>query len=106
VLVTTVPVAEPPGIVGRVKYLVKHAIGRPTRIDTLIEFNDWLKDYARREQVPFFDLEAVVRRSAGERWLRPDFDSGDQLHVNAEAYRAIDGAFAAFLTSQTWGAAR
>jgi lysophospholipase L1-like esterase len=105
-LVTTVPIARSPGYLGRAKHVVKRALGRPTRIDGILQYNDWLKEYAARERLPLFDLEAVVREGPHDRWLRPDFDAGDQLHLNAAAYRAIDDAFAALLRAGAEVAAR
>ena len=104
-LVTTAPVAEPTDLLGRAKALVKRALGRPATQEGVVAFNDWLKEFARRERVPVFDLEAVLRRSASERWLRAEYDSGDRLHLNAKAYAAIDRAFADLVLARARGGA-
>jgi hypothetical protein len=101
VLVTVAPVAEPTEYISRAKVFVKRLIGKPTPLDRLgglAQFNDWLKQYAQRERIPVFDLAAQLQRSASERWLRSEYDIGDQLHLNEAAYRVLDGAFAKFLT--------
>jgi lysophospholipase L1-like esterase len=100
VLLTTVPIARPRTYSARAKYRVERALGRETRIEGLLAYNDWLRGYARREGIPLFDLEAVVRESETERWLRPEYDAGDRLHLNGAAYGVIDEAFSAFLAAQ------
>jgi hypothetical protein len=99
VLVTTAPPGEPRGYLERTKNFVKHVIGRPTVLDGVTEFNDWLKQYGQQQGVPVFDLEAALRRNANDRWMKPEFDSGDQLHLNVLAYDAMDRAFVTFLST-------
>ncbi len=105
-LLTTAPVAEPRSLLGRAKALAKRLLGRSTAQEGLVAFNDWLKEWAMRERVPVFDLEAVLRRSETDRWLRAEYDAGDGVHLDAAAYAAIDAAFAAFLASGAAGGAR
>lgn len=100
ILVTTPPLAEPTGIVQRAKDFVKKLIGKPTWQESVLEFNDWLKAYAKRENIPVFDVEAVLRRDDQSRWLRNEFDQGDGLHLNRAAYRDMDRAFIKFLTER------
>lgn len=100
ILVTTAPLAEPTGFVQRVKDLIKGVIGKPTWQESVIEFNDWLKYYAKTEGLPVFDLEAALRRDDSKRWLRNEFDSGDGLHLNDVAYQAVDRAFVNFLAER------
>jgi hypothetical protein len=98
VLVTTAPVAEPTEYIPRAKIFVKRLIGRPTQLDGIVQFNAWLKQYAQRERIPVFDLEAKLHRSDSEHWLRSEYDIGDKLHLNELAYRVLDEAVAKFLT--------
>jgi hypothetical protein len=98
VLVTTAPVAEPTEYIPRAKIFVKRLIGRPTQLDAIVQFNAWLKQYAQRERIPVFDLEAKLHRSESERWLRSEYDIGDKLHLNELAYRVLDEEVAKFLT--------
>jgi hypothetical protein len=105
ILVTTAPIAEPTRVMDRARALAKRLLGRTTAQEGLVVFNDWLREYAQRERIPLFDLEAVLRRSASDRWMRSEFDSGDRLHLNATAYAAMDRAFAEFLAAQARSAA-
>jgi hypothetical protein len=98
VLVTTAPVAEPTEHIPRAKIFVKRLTGKPTQLDSIVQFNDWLKQYAQRERIPVFDLGTQLQRSDSEHWLRSEYDVGDKLHLNESAYRVLDGAFARFLT--------
>ncbi len=101
-LVTTAPVGEPSGLVAKAKLKVKKLLGKPTWLDSITSFNDWIKEYGRAEGIPVFDLEALLRRSAEERWLKPEFDSGDTVHLTEAAYREMDRGFARFLNE--WAA--
>jgi hypothetical protein len=98
VIVTTAPVAQPTEYIPRTKLFVKRLIGKPTQLHSIVQFNDWLTQFAQRERMSVFDLGAQLQRSDGERWLRPEYDVGDKLHLNEAAYRVLDGAFAKFLT--------
>lgn len=105
VLVTTAPRGEPGGFIERTKGTFKRLLGRPTAMDGVIAFNDWLKQYGRQQNLPVFDLEAVLRNSSN-RWMNPEYDSGDRLHVNKQAYDAMDRAFASFLPSLAAGGSK
>lgn len=103
VLVTVAPV-EAPGLVQRTKNLAKKMLGKPIWPEQVAAFNDWLRVYAVEERLPLFDLEAVLRISPEQRFLRQEFGVGDYVHLNAAAYRKIDSEFAQFLSRL--GAAR
>ncbi|HET9651738.1 MAG TPA: SGNH/GDSL hydrolase family protein, partial [Usitatibacter sp.] len=106
VLVTTAPLAEPAGAVARGRQLVKTMIGRGSAMHSIVEFNEWLRQYAAREEIPVFDLEAALRRGPGDRWMKPEYDAGDRVHLNAAGYRAMDEAFTRFLALTPLKAAR
>jgi hypothetical protein len=95
--VTSAPVREPTGYVERTKSFLKRLLDKPSSLDSITEFNDWMKEYARGENIALFDLEAVLRRSESERWLRAEYDIGDRVHLNSVAYGVMDHAFAEFL---------
>ncbi len=78
VLATTVPVTK------------KHAEGRKGRIETILEFNDWVSEYAKKENIPLLDLEKALRTDDKNRYLRDDLTSGDGLHLNQKAYGIMD----------------
>lgn len=66
-------------------------ISMKTRMERIIEYNDWIKDYAKQKGLIFLDLEAPLRISTTDRFLRDDLTKGDGLHLNPEAYRFLDG---------------
>ncbi|MCC7202307.1 MAG: SGNH/GDSL hydrolase family protein [Nitrospirae bacterium] len=78
ILATTVPVTQ------------KHAEGRKGRNETILEFNDWVREYAEKEGIPLLDLEAALRTDGQGRFLRDDLTSGDGLHLNQKAYGIMD----------------
>jgi hypothetical protein len=58
----------------------------PGRLDSILEFNDWIREYCDYEEISVLDLEASLRISEDDRALDPDYDSGDGLHPNDLAY--------------------
>ncbi len=56
------------------------------QLESILEYNDWIHDYCRNENIPVLDLEAALRDSEENRILDPDYDSGDGLHPNDLAY--------------------
>lgn len=97
ILVTTAPVGKPTGYVAQAKIMIKRLLGKPTWLDSITAFNDWMREYGRTAGIRVFDIEALLRQDADERWLRPDYDSGDTVHLTEAAYRELDRGFARFL---------
>ncbi|MBI3546799.1 MAG: hypothetical protein HY081_09460 [Gammaproteobacteria bacterium] len=97
VLVTTAPVAEPAGVIAKGKIALKHLFGMHAWMDEISAYNAWLREYAAREQLPLFDLEAVLRISDTNKYLKKEYDIGDMVHLTPAAYKAMDHEFAAFL---------
>jgi hypothetical protein len=58
----------------------------PGRLESILEFNDWIRQYCDYEEISVLDLEAALRISEDDRALDPDYDSGDGLHPNDLAY--------------------
>ena len=56
------------------------------QLESILEFNDWIHEYCRSENISVLDLEAALRMSDGNRVLDPNYDSGDGLHPNDLAY--------------------
>jgi hypothetical protein len=56
------------------------------RLESILEFNDWIRDYCLNENISLLDLEAALRVSGDNRTLNPAYDSGDGLHPNDLAY--------------------
>jgi len=59
---------------------------REGQLESLLEFNDWIRNYCRDENIPVLDLESALRVSEDNRTLDPGYDSGDGLHPNDLAY--------------------
>lgn len=65
--------------------------GQP-QLNSIIEFNDWIKEYCKDEDISVIDLEGALRASDSDRSLNPSYDSGDGLHPNEQAYtEKLDG---------------
>ncbi len=78
VLSTVVPVTK------------NHASEHPGRLEQILAYNGWVREYARQERIPLLDLEAAVRTNDTERLLDDAFTSGDGLHLNKAAYARLD----------------
>jgi lysophospholipase L1-like esterase len=102
-LVTIAPIAEPTDYIPRAKLFVKRLAGKPAWLDSNMQFNNWLKQYAQRGRIPIFDLDPQLQRSDNECWLQSEDDVGDKIHLNKSAYHLLDESFAKFLTSRKKG---
>jgi hypothetical protein len=94
---TVVPVTKDPPLKTRLKDLIKWVIGRPTygpvhtsRLTGILEYNDWIKSFAQKENLIVLDLETPLHVSNKDRSLRLDLHSGDGLHLNEKAYAILD----------------
>jgi len=56
------------------------------QLESILEYNDWIKEYCSDENISVLDLEKALRVSDGDRTLNPSYDSGDGLHPNDIAY--------------------
>lgn len=56
--------------------------------EAINEFNDWVRDYAREEDLVVLDLAAAL--SSGSGYLRFGFARRDGFHINEKAYRELD----------------
>jgi len=76
-----------------IKRVIKRILGvdMRTRMERIIEYNDWIKQYSKEKGLVVLDLENPLRISPTDRFLRNDLTKGDGLHLNAEAYRLLDG---------------
>lgn len=78
VVATVVPVTQ------------EHSQKRPGRLPGILEYNDWVRSYAKEIGISCFDLESALRISKDDRRLSPDLTSGDGLHLNGKAYHILD----------------
>jgi hypothetical protein len=76
-----------------IKRTVKRILGisMDTRMERIIEYNDWVRDYFKSKGLVVLDLEAPLRISPSNRFLRDDLTKGDGLHLNSKAYKILDG---------------
>lgn len=58
--------------------------------EAIIEFNDWVRDYAGEEGLVVLDLEAALRTSSCDRHLNGRYARKDGLHINEKAYMELD----------------
>jgi hypothetical protein len=56
----------------------------------VLAYNDWIKDYAKEQGLAVLDLEAAVRYSETNRFLKENMAKLDGLHVNSLAYEKLD----------------
>lgn len=60
------------------------------KIEGIREFNDWISEYAKKENITLIDLEAALRKDSDKRFLKDEFTSGDGTHLNKMAYDILD----------------
>jgi lysophospholipase L1-like esterase len=90
---TVVPVAKATSMKNIAKDLIRPLLGKATssaRLESLLQYNDWIRAYAKQEGLTVLDLEETLRTSEADRRLRVDLHSGDGLHLNAQAYTLLD----------------
>ncbi len=79
-----------PGLATIVPVTEAHAKGKPGRLESIWAYNDWVRTYAAENHLKLLDLEKALRISETNRSLRPEFTSGDGLHLNGDAYKILD----------------
>jgi hypothetical protein len=57
---------------------------------TILEYNDWTREYSKQMGLSVLDLEAALRYSSENRYLREDLARIDGLHINSKAYKILD----------------
>ncbi len=91
VIATTVTPAASHGFTEDLKEFIKVKIlGRESQYDQIVEFNKWLRQLAKQDNVTLFDLEKYTRISDTDRHMLEEYDSGDGTHPNAVAYQMLD----------------
>lgn len=86
---TVAPVTRPGMLAGLVRKIRRRPVPAD-RLHGIHGFNDWIMRYAAGEGLEILDLERCLRVSPTDRSLRPDFHSGDGLHLNSRAYSEMD----------------
>mgnify|MGYP001579737122 FL=1 len=72
------------------KYFFTKKTHMEERLKYILEYNDWVREYAKEKGLIVLDMEAALRVSDKDRRLRQDLTSGDGLHLNSEAYKILD----------------
>lgn len=65
------------------------ALKGPGKIESIREFNDWIREYAASEKMPLVDLEAALRTDDKDRFLKDEY-STDGTHLKRNAYDILD----------------
>lgn len=103
-IATVVPPAESQGFVADAKAFIKvRLLGREDQYRQVVDFNNWLREFAQKEHIPVVDLEQALRRSDTDRHMVDRFNSGDGIHINKEAYDLLDGVLLNTLRSTDIG---
>lgn len=97
VLATVVPITEEMPAWPKTKRFIKERIlrwdvpldNRQARQQALMVYNDWLREYAKQNNVLILDLEKPLRISKSNRYLDPKYTT-DGLHINKEGYKQLD----------------
>lgn len=76
------------------KYILTKKTHMEERLKYILEYNDWVREYAKEKGLIVLDMEAALRVSDKDRRLRQNLTSGDGLHLNSEAYRILDNLMA------------
>jgi hypothetical protein len=63
----------------------------PGKQATLLEYNDWIRQYAPEHGMAVLDLERALRTDEKSRYLRDDLAATDGSHLDAAAYKLLDG---------------
>jgi len=60
------------------------------RMRQILEYNDWIRNYCKKININYLDLEGALRYSEKNRYLRGEFARVDGLHLNKKAYNILD----------------
>jgi hypothetical protein len=69
---------------------------------SILVYNDWIKGYCQAKGLVCLDLEAAVRYSETNRFLREDLARLDGLHLNRKAYKLLDEIVFPLLDKVNW----
>jgi len=72
------------------------------RNKAILDFNDWVRMYGKKNDLSILDLEAAVRYSRKNRNLREDLARIDGLHLNSKAYKVLDQIVIPALKTVKW----
>jgi GDSL-like Lipase/Acylhydrolase family len=58
--------------------------------ESLLRYNDWIREFARQNSIPVLDLEGALRRGTNDRYLKEEYAAPDGSHLNNAAYLVLD----------------
>ena len=88
ILATVVPVTR------------EHDAKHPGRLISILEFNDFIREFASQKGILILDLEKAIRISDMDRHLKNEYAEPDGLHLVRKAYdEALDGIVLPAITS-------
>ena len=62
----------------------------PAKQESLLQYNAWVRHYARQQGIVLLDLESALRIDESGHFLRQEYAAADGTHLNAAAYEALD----------------
>jgi len=86
ILATVVPVTR------------SRATQNPGKQETLLKYNEWIREFAIQHGLKVLDLEAVLRVDDSDKYLREEFAATDGSHLNSVAYAVLDGTLLRLLS--------
>lgn len=69
----------------------EHTLRKQNRLERILEYNDWIREFAKREDIFCLDLEEALSMDVSDRSLNPELAVEDGLHLNEKAYKILDG---------------
>jgi lysophospholipase L1-like esterase len=67
----------------------ERSLRAPGKLEGIVEFNRWIREYAKQQRLPLLDLETALRVGNGFT-LRDDLAAEDGSHLNPAAYAVLD----------------
>jgi hypothetical protein len=89
ILATVVPVTR------------SRAAQEPGKQESLLKYNEWIREYASQHSFAVLDLEAALRSNDSGKYLRDEFAATDGSHLNSAAYAVLDGTLRKLLCEGT-----
>jgi len=88
--VATIRAAGKKPVIATVSPVTKaRSLKSPGKIESIREFNDWVREYAANEKMPLVDLEAALWTDEKNRFLKDEY-STDGTHLKRNAYDVLD----------------
>jgi len=73
----------------------------PGKQESLLKYNEWIRQYADQHNLRILDLEAALHDGGTDKYLREEFATADGSHLNAAAYAVLDDVLRKLLAGMT-----